>query len=34
MNTMRCIVKARPEPGGLEFQERPIPKAGSGQVVI
>ncbi len=34
MSTMKCIVKAKPEPGGLEFQERPIPKAGPGQVVI
>ena len=34
MATMKCIVKAKPEPGGLEFQDRPVPSPGMGEVVI
>lgn len=34
MATMKCIVKAKRESGGLAFQDRPIPKAGSGDVLI
>ncbi len=31
---MKCIVKARPEKGGLEFQDREIPTPGFGEVLI
>lgn len=34
MATMKCIVKAKREPGGLQFQERPVPSARAGEVVI
>jgi len=33
-DTMRCIVKARPEQGGLDFEEREIPKPGFGELLI
>jgi threonine 3-dehydrogenase len=34
METMKCIVKTRPEVGGLSFEERPIPHPEMGQVLI
>jgi threonine 3-dehydrogenase len=34
MPTNRCIVKARPEKGGLEFVERDIPEPGFGEILI
>jgi threonine 3-dehydrogenase len=34
MGVMKAIVKARPEPGGLDFQEMPIPEPGPGQVLL
>ncbi len=34
MAKMKCIVKARPEKGGLSFEEREIPKPGFGEVLI
>ncbi len=34
MATMKCIVKARPEKGGLAFEEREIPKPDQGEVLI
>ncbi|NOZ84941.1 MAG: L-threonine 3-dehydrogenase [Deltaproteobacteria bacterium] len=33
-DTMKCIVKARPEPDGLEMQERSIPRPSHGKVLI
>jgi threonine 3-dehydrogenase len=34
MSTMKCIVKTRPEKGGLSFEDRPIPEPGFGEVLI
>ncbi len=34
MATNRCIVKARPEKGGLVLEERDIPKPGIGEILI
>lgn len=34
MAKMKCIVKTRPEKGGISFQEREIPKPGFGEVLI
>jgi threonine 3-dehydrogenase len=34
MSSMKCIVKSRPEPGGLTLEERPIPEPGFGEVLI
>jgi threonine 3-dehydrogenase len=34
MSTMKCIVKTRPERGGLSFEDREIPSPGMGQVLI
>ncbi len=34
MSTMKCIVKSRPEVGGLSFEEREIPEPGFGEVLI
>jgi len=31
---MKCIVKSRPEVGGLSFEDREIPEPGVGQVLI
>lgn len=32
--TMKCVVKTKPEPGNLELCERPIPKPGPGEILI
>jgi len=34
MTLMKAIVKARPEPGGLEFVDQPIPQPGHGEVLL
>jgi threonine 3-dehydrogenase len=34
MTRMKAIVKASPEPGGLEFQDVPIPQPGPGEVLL
>lgn len=34
MATMKAIVKARPEPGGLEFRGVPIPEVGPDEVLL
>jgi threonine 3-dehydrogenase len=31
---MKAIVKARPEPGGLEFRDAPIPEVGPNEVLL
>ncbi|MBW2057939.1 MAG: L-threonine 3-dehydrogenase [Deltaproteobacteria bacterium] len=31
---MKAIVKARPEPGGLEFRDVPVPEPGFGEVLL
>jgi len=34
MTMMKAIVKARPEEGGLEFRDMPIPEPGPGEVLL
>ena len=34
MSRMKAIVKARPEPGGLELREVPTPEPGPGEVLL
>ena len=34
MSMMKAIVKARPEEGGLEFKDMPIPEPGFGEVLL
>lgn len=34
MATQKCIVKSRPEVGGLSFEDREIPKPGIGEILI
>ncbi len=34
MSMMKAIVKARPEPGGLEFKDVPVPEPGFGEVLL
>ena len=34
MTMTKAVVKARPEPGGLEFQDVPIPEPGTGEVLL
>ncbi len=34
MSMMKAIVKAHPQPGGLEFQDVPIPEPGVGEVLL
>jgi threonine 3-dehydrogenase len=34
MGVMKAIVKVRPEPGGLELREVPIPEPGFGEVLL
>ncbi len=34
MGTMKAIVKAKPEVGGLEMRELPIPEPGAGEVLL